>query len=83
MAKIEFDSKATVDLQDVSAFDIKTISHALDDVTIRIDEMQRLFRCYVNDLIADDDQTDLEAFEVGELLESIRWLAECVSDLTD
>lgn len=81
--ELEFGSKATTDLQDVSPFDIKSILRAFDDVEKDIMEMNRLYYSYVNDHpFDDDDQINLENFKVGKLLEHILWLAECVSDLT-
>ena len=82
--ELEFDSKATVDLQDVSPFDIKSISRAFDDVEKDIIEMKHLYFSYVNDLCIDDeDQIKLESFEADKLLEHIRWMYECVTDLID
>ena len=82
--ELEFDRGATVDLQDVSPFDIKSISRAFDDVEKDIIEMRHLYFSYVNDLrIDDEEQINLESFNAGKLLEHIRWLAECVSDLID
>ena len=84
MEKIEFDSEATVDLQDVSPFDIKCILRAFEDVEKDIFEMRHLYFGYVNDFqFEEEDQIELESFKVGKLLEHIRWLSECVSDLID
>ena len=82
--ELEFDKDATVDLQDASPFDIKCILRAIDDVQNDVSNMKRLYFGYVNDSqLEDEDQIELEMFNVGKLLEHIRWLAECVSDLID
>ena len=80
----ELNRNQTIDLQDVSPFDVKCILRAFDDVESDILKMKRLYFSYVNDLAIDDaDQMNLEMFDVGKLLEHIRWLAYCVSDLVD
>lgn len=82
--ELEFDNDVTVDLQDASPFDIKAILRAWDDVESDLFNMKRLYFSYVKDYpIDDDDQIALETFKVGKLLDHIRWLAECVSDLID
>lgn len=82
--ELEYDKDVTADLQTASPFDIKCILRAMDEVENDILEMKRLYLSYVTDFPLDDDeQIKLETFNVGKLLEHIRWLAECVSDLTD
>ena len=80
--ELDFDRNATADLQTASPFDIKCIIRAMDEVENDILEMKRLYLSYVTDFPLDDDeQINLESFKVGKMLEHIRWLYECVSDL--